>query len=376
VPEKKRFARQNVLQAVDAVVNLASANYILHGLQRYGYDKVKHKGWNTLWLAFKIDEHCYGNFPKRENVPHTKLSDEFMAAEKLLQSNSNADVQAFALVMLTGLRRMLVDYVVKNVIRPFGVPLGSERQGGQHQGSSSAITWPVDFVTTMTVDGLVLNLANSWRHDDINAGDDLMMYVENCEYIEYTLSHHSKNCRRQRFASLRQFGKMPERAWKMYTALSASAIHSSMPRTKPVPMPVPAPEMKYPARSTFAPFHAEEGGDDHFQRMLMLSMDADDEHSPEIMHVHDSKYDRKTVVDDYDHYTPEAQKAKTETQPYFNLQILQLEKGDRYIRVQEPIFQLVPGISSCTSGDEKEGVRNAVWNNGYWHIARSQVLFR
>jgi hypothetical protein len=62
VPEKKLFARQNILQAVDAVVNLASANYILHGLQRYGYDKVKHKGWNTLWLAFKIDEHVCGNF--------------------------------------------------------------------------------------------------------------------------------------------------------------------------------------------------------------------------------------------------------------------------------------------------------------------------
>ena len=372
VPEKKRFARQNVLQAVDAVVNLASANYILHGLQRYGYDKVQHKGWNTLWLAFKIDEHCCRNFPEQENVPRKKLSDWFMELEKQLQSSSNADVQALALIQLAEFRRILVDYLVKNVIRPFGVPLGSERQGGQHQGSSSAITWPVDFVTTMTVDGLVLNLANSWRHDDINAGDDLMMYVENCEYIEYTLSHHSKNCRRQRFASLRQFGKMPEKVWKKYTTLSVSPIDNVKLATEPLRMPAPGPEHEYGESRTFAPFHVEEGGDDHFQRMLMLSMDA--EHNHKIMHSDDSEHDSKKVFGDYDHYAPEAKKAKTETQPDSNLKI-SMEKGDRYIRVHEPIFQLVPGISSCTSGDEKEGVRNAVWNNGYWHIARSQVLF-
>jgi hypothetical protein len=33
------------------------------------------------------------------------------------------------------------------------------------------------------------------------------------------------------------------------------------------------------------------------------------------------------------------------------------------------VFQLVPGVSSSACS----GVKQAVWRNGYWHIARSQV---
>jgi hypothetical protein len=44
--------------------------------------------------------------------------------------------------------------------------------------------------------------------------------------------------------------------------------------------------------------------------------------------------------------------------------------GDgRPILVKESVFQLVPGVSSSACS----GVKQAVWRNGYWHIARSQV---
>ena len=36
---------------------------------------------------------------------------------------------------------------------------------------------------------------------------------------------------------------------------------------------------------------------------------------------------------------------------------------------EEPIFQLVPGVASSPSS----GMCSARWNDGYWHIARSQV---
>jgi hypothetical protein len=72
-----------------------------------------------------------------------------------------------------------------------------KKTGGQHQGSNSPVTWPVDFVTAMVIDGKVINLVNFWKHDDINAGDDLMLYVEDRPSTEYVLSHHPKNMKKQ-----------------------------------------------------------------------------------------------------------------------------------------------------------------------------------
>ncbi len=95
-----------------------------------------------------------------------------------------------------------MDYLVKHVIKPFGIPRGSEKQGGQHQGSNSPVTWPVDFVTAMVIDGKVINLVNFWKHDDINAGDDLMLYVEDRPCNEYVLSHHPKCMKKQVFPML------------------------------------------------------------------------------------------------------------------------------------------------------------------------------
>lgn len=47
--------------------------------------------------------------------------------------------------------------------------------------------------------------------------------------------------------------------------------------------------------------------------------------------------------------------------------------GSTLVRALEPIFQLVPSVASSP----RVGVQNAVWHDGYWHIARSQVmLFR
>lgn len=43
----------------------------------------------------------------------------------------------------------------------------------------------------------VINMVNFWKHDDINAGDDLLMYVEDRPYTEYVLSHHPKCTKKQ-----------------------------------------------------------------------------------------------------------------------------------------------------------------------------------
>jgi hypothetical protein len=206
VSDKKKYNRQGILYAIDPVVNLATVNYILHGLQRYGFDKSNHKSWNTMWIALGIDQHFSGenNFSK---IPFSM--DMLNTQNELDKINENAQrnhkealERLYCTLKMRVLRRKLVDYLIKHVIKPFGIPRGSEKQGGQHQGGNSPVTWPVDFVTAMVIDGKVINLVNFWKHDDINAGDDLVMYVEDRPCTEYVLSHHPKNAKKQAFPML------------------------------------------------------------------------------------------------------------------------------------------------------------------------------
>jgi hypothetical protein len=37
-------------------------------------------------------------------------------------------------------------HIVRHLIRPFGIAHGSEKQGGQHEGGMSPVTWPVNLV--------------------------------------------------------------------------------------------------------------------------------------------------------------------------------------------------------------------------------------
>jgi hypothetical protein len=138
VAEKKKYNRQGVLHAIDPVVNLATVNYILHGMQRYGFDKKDHKTWNTLWIALGIDQHFAGS----NNYVKPKFSEEMLETQHMLddlnRSSSPGQTKRtpqqaldrlFCTLKLRTMRRKLVDYLVKHVIKPFGIPRGSEKQG-------------------------------------------------------------------------------------------------------------------------------------------------------------------------------------------------------------------------------------------------------
>ncbi len=65
-------------------------------------------------------------------------------------------------------------HIVPNLIKPFGVAYGSERQSSNHEGSLSPATWPVNFVISLTLDGKEANVVNVWNSYDIEAGNDLV----------------------------------------------------------------------------------------------------------------------------------------------------------------------------------------------------------
>jgi hypothetical protein len=282
VEEKKKYARQGVIFAIDPLVNLATVNYLLHGIQRHGFKEDEHD-WHSLWVALGVDLH----------FPHIKIKmRDLEEAQKKIQ---NLDDMTFNRFTMTSYKRMVVDYLVQNVIKPFGVPRGSEKQGGQHQGLiNKSVTWPVDLVTSVVVDGRVINMVNFWKNETIHAGDDLLLYVEETECRQYVLSHHHSNVCNYSFQTLpKESMHMMDKYNETYKQQAKRCMHHLVQGT----------DFKI---------------DDDFHHLLLESSDL-------------------------------------------------CFRGGEYT---QKIFQLVTGVSSSNN----KSVQQAVWKDGYWHIARSQVM--
>jgi hypothetical protein len=78
-------------------------------------------------------------------------------------------------------------------------------QGGQHEGSSSAVTFPVNFISAFLVDGHVENACNQWSTLNVSAGDDLIYKLEWLPIsardggIRYRMNHWAKQTAMQQF---------------------------------------------------------------------------------------------------------------------------------------------------------------------------------
>ena len=132
------FSKQNITRAVDQIVNICTVNYILRGLQTWMGDNdenwndfLQATGWPVELDTFKLENFRDGVYQHRN-----------------------------------------VSMFIQDYIRPLGIVIGSENQGGQHQ-PGGAVDFPVDFVVTILVDGLCDNMLNLWKRTEIRAGDDL-----------------------------------------------------------------------------------------------------------------------------------------------------------------------------------------------------------
>lgn len=160
------FERMELSHTVDPQINLATVNYLLAGIQRY---------WNqperTKWQQFMVDVDFL--------APSTSAKTEFTVRDAI---------------------RFITD-----VARPFGVVIGSEKQGGTHEGGNAPVTFAVNFITTLAVCGRVENVVNMWRENNLSAGDDLIFHLEYLPIasqdgsMEYVLNHWRKGLVRQRF---------------------------------------------------------------------------------------------------------------------------------------------------------------------------------
>jgi len=152
---------------ITAFVNLATANYILLGMQATVYHFYANAGVAApnamLWMRLYCDitGRQYGSVEDWLNDLQTAtgniripaimgLTDEIYAIHSLL-------------------------YTLFHNIMPFGNAIGSEKQGGQHEATFGPVMMPVNYVKTMVVDGLSRDMINFWRHMDINSGDRLCL---------------------------------------------------------------------------------------------------------------------------------------------------------------------------------------------------------
>lgn len=163
----KSMARHRVTTSLDAFINLPTLNYLLAGIQLC-YIPGNHEPSKWFDLLNDLDK------------------DRFSDNQKPLTF-------------------MDIRYIVRELIRPFGVVRGSEKQGGQDETGLAAATWPVNFVASLVLDGQDRNVVNIWHYHDINAGDDLVLRLKpmpiprgkNC----YTLNHYYKRYVQQNFES-------------------------------------------------------------------------------------------------------------------------------------------------------------------------------
>ena len=177
-----RAANRQFSSAMDPFVNLCTLNYLLAGIQ----------------LSYQP---AHPDKSKWFDLLHDLDKDHFQAPGHQISLND-------------------LRHIIRDLIRPFGVVRGSERQGGQDEAGNSPATWPVNFVANLVLDGKERNVVNIWHYHDISAGDDLVIRLKPMPIPNdgqgYTLNHYYKKFAQQNFQGCNRGAALqPTHVWQM-----------------------------------------------------------------------------------------------------------------------------------------------------------------
>ena len=162
----RSMMRAGLGTAIDPMINLCTLNYLLAGVQ--------------------ICTHIPGIRTKWDQLLHHLDKRKFDGTNARQYNYSD------------------IKHIVRHLVRPFGIAHGSEKQGGQHEGSMSSVQWPVSFVISLILDGKDANVVNIWNYMDIEAGNDLVLRLKAVEIPQggkYTLNHFPKSLTEKTFTS-------------------------------------------------------------------------------------------------------------------------------------------------------------------------------
>jgi hypothetical protein len=160
----RSMLRAGLGTAIDPMINLCTLNYILAGVQICTQIPTVRNKWDQF--MHHLDK-------KRFNGTVT-------------QTYNYEDIK----------------HIVRHIIKPFGVAHGSEKQGGQHEGTMSSVQWPVSFVVSLILDGKDANVVNIWNYHDVEAGNDLVLRLKAVPLPpggKFTLNHYPKSLTEKSF---------------------------------------------------------------------------------------------------------------------------------------------------------------------------------
>ena len=175
--------------AVDPLINLATVNYILSGVQ-LGISTSGGDLWSEL--LFNLDRRRFGKRMGMNGRDYSK--------DPVLLSD--------------------IVHIVRHCIRPLGIARGSEKQGGQNEATLSPATWPVGFVISVTLDGKESNVMNLWHNYNLSAGDDMVLALKLMPLRPYTLNHYYKSIKRQNWFFQGEAGTKERYVWQLVPVLA------------------------------------------------------------------------------------------------------------------------------------------------------------
>lgn len=138
-PSEFVHARNVPGRTLAQLVNLATVNYLLWGLQIGRTQNGGRNRWNDFYLR--------------------------LTQGKLNATKDMKDIES-------------IWNFLQSYIKPFGIMTGSTNQGGTHEGGATVATYPVDYVASFLIDGKAIKINNLWRNSDIAAGDDLILVLK------------------------------------------------------------------------------------------------------------------------------------------------------------------------------------------------------
>ena len=126
------------------LINLATVNYILWGLQ-VGMRLQRHTHWSTFFAKLT---HNHRLMSQVENMTKENIWN-----------------------------------FIRTYIRPFAIQHGGDMQGGRHEGETDTIVThgAVDYVSSYAIEGKLLHVNNIWRDFNVHEGDDLGLELTRME---------------------------------------------------------------------------------------------------------------------------------------------------------------------------------------------------
>jgi len=178
--------------SVDPIINLATLNYLLAGIQT---SMPMEPDKNSLWWEFlhNLDPKRWPSDLAKRNYNVEPLGYELNFDPKFKDQLTTMEPKndPFSLDDII--------HFIRHCIKPFGIVRGSEKQGGQHEMSSGPATWTAPTIATLVIDGKEANVLNLWHHKDMHAGDDLVLRLKLMPLKTYTLNHYYKGFARKSF---------------------------------------------------------------------------------------------------------------------------------------------------------------------------------